>query len=394
VQSLEKHGDRVDVGAQVYHDSYTHIESVIDSLGLRDQVVPISGKTHYRMKCGKSWQQGASPWFSGLGFKGNFALQRYILSQIVFHQRPPLHYIERVLPEDGIDAETFFEKDRGNPFGDYLIPLLCAAMNVSTPAETNVQHLQHIFRITAFTKYYTFKEGNEQLWRELAQNQPIRFGSTVNELVEQGGMIVGVRVAGKEEPIMADHVVLAIPPGPMSELLPAGMTERRTFFDGVPKHGQIIPVVYLNRRLSDNISTYMGDVRDGRHYLLASDCAVKAPHMVPSGNSILTLWDFHPKSSELFQMSDADLIELAISDLDYLLPDFKREWVVDTELVRHEYSHPPYGTGSYQRITDFLATEQGQDGLHFATDLLGGSYMECALIQAHKAVSRILERRT
>jgi protoporphyrinogen oxidase len=344
------------------------------------------------MTSGKSWIRGGEPWFRGLGVKGNFALMRYIFSQIVIHQRPPLHYIDRVLPEDAVNAANFFASDRGNAFGDYLVPLLCAAMNVASPEETNVQHLQHIFRITAFTKFYTFMQGNEQLWRELAKNLDIKFEKTVEDLVIENGRVVGVRVTGETAPTMADHVVLAIPPNAMAKLLPEEMADRHAFFDTVPQNGQIIPVVYMDRKLNDSVGTYMGDIRDDRHYLLAVDCTVKAPHLVPSGNSIVTLWDYHPKSEVLFAKSDAELKDIAMSDLDNLLPEFDRRWVEHIELVRHPYSHPPYGTGSYQRITDFVEREQGQDGLHIASDLFGGSYMECALIQAHRVVSRILSQ--
>ncbi|MBK7902997.1 MAG: hypothetical protein IPJ97_08685 [Proteobacteria bacterium] len=73
-----------------------------------------------------------------------------------------------------------------------------------------------------------------------------------------------------------------------------------------------------------------------------------------------------------------------------MVPGFSRQWVQDVELVRHAYSHAPYGPGGYRRIVEFLSRESGRDGVHFTSDLFGGSYMECALIMAHRAVSRIL----
>ena len=392
VVTHKKDGDIFEVGAQIFHSSYQHTDSLVRSLGLKNEKVPVNATAHYSMSNGKRWIQGSSPWMSGLGVRGNMALIRYILGQVVFHRRPPLHRIEEVLAEDTMDAETFFAREQGNDFGDYLVPLLCAAMNVSSPRETSVQHLQHIFRITAFTSVYTFRKGNQQIWQELAKGQSITFNKRVEGLVYENGRVCGVKIEGTGEIRHADHVILAVAPDVTSRLLAPEMTHRKAFFESLPANPQTIPVVYLDRRLDERIANYMGDIRDGRHYLFAVDCVNKASQLVPSGRSCLTLWDYHPKCEELQGASDELITETVLADLPYLIPGFSRDWVKEVELVRHTYSHPPYKAGSYKKIVKFQEQENGDDGLYFASDVFGGSYMECALIYAHKAVSRILNQ--
>jgi oxygen-dependent protoporphyrinogen oxidase len=389
VITREHNGDRFDIGAQVYHSSYTHCLALMRELGLEKRRVPVDTTAHYRMQGGKAWVQGSAPWMPGLGVRGNLELWHYLVKHILFGRRLPLHRIEEVLPGDAMSVASHYPGDGESLFSQFLMPLLCAAMNVSSTDNTSMQHLQHIFRITAFTKMYSFDDGNIVLWNELAKGLKIGRNSCVAKLLFEGDRVCGVRTNGERTDRRADHVILAIPPDVTMGLLPTSMYRRRSFFEHVPSIAQAIPVVYFNRRLDDAIVNYLGDIREGRHFVIGIDCANKVSSLVPSGKSILTLWDYHPKAREIRSASDQQIVDLALRDLNFLLPEFDQSWVEDVEVVRHSYSHPPYGPGSYRRIVDFTAAERGQDGVHFVSDMFGGSYMECALIMAEKAVDRI-----
>ncbi|MGE0542170.1 MAG: NAD(P)/FAD-dependent oxidoreductase [Dehalococcoidia bacterium] len=385
------HGqDVIDVGAQVFHSSYAHVEGLIRRLRLRADCVEVNGATRYQRADGQAWVQGRVPYMPGLGLRGNLALWRYALGRLLVDRRQRLHRIEWAGPEDALSVAEYIDRHGADAFHRFLLPLLCAAMNVASPEHTSVQHLHHVFRIAALTRMYTFRRGNEQLWQAVAAGQPVQLGRKVAEVVCEQGRVRGVRLAGNGETLAADHVILATSPHTTEDLLPATMAGRRAFFRDIPKIAQCIPVVHLDRRLDAKLVNYMAEPRAGRHFVMAIDAANKAPTLVPSGRSVLTLWDAHPASARLAGMPDAEVTALAMSDLQQLVPGFSPQWVRDVEIVRHAYSHTPYGPGSYRRIVDFLAQEQGQDGLHFTSDLFGGSYMECALIMAHRVVSRIV----
>ncbi|MBK7902996.1 MAG: FAD-dependent oxidoreductase [Proteobacteria bacterium] len=140
-------------------------------------------------------------------------------------------------------------------FSPVLVPLLCAAMNVASQ-HTSLQHLHRIFRIVSTTKTYTFRYGNEQLWRAVAAGLPVSRECEVAELLYSAGHVRGVRLAGSGEVRPADHVIVAVAPHVTERLLPAEMSHRRAFFRGLVKNSQCIPVVYMDRRLDERIVNY------------------------------------------------------------------------------------------------------------------------------------------
>lgn len=390
VVTMEKNGDKFDVGAQVYHSNYKTCESLIKSLQLERDRVPVRGTTLYSSSSGATWEQDKSPWIKGLGVLGNLSLLEYILKEIVLSERPPLYRIDKASRNDLVSVEEYFKTKKNSEFGDYFIPLLCAAMNVSTPELTSMQHLQHIFRISAFSSMYTFKNGNHYLWQKLSEHQPVRFKSPVERLVQKNGKVVGVKIRDQEEILYADQIVLATPPSITKELLSDYSSRSSSFFMDLPAARQTIPVLLFDRKIDPSVVNYIGDSRNDLSHLMAIDCSNKAPELVQSGKSCLTLWDYYPKSLELESASDDEVRYASIRSAMKLVPGLSEQWIQDIELVKHSYSHLPYSPGMYEKISKFTNGEESTNRVHIVSDLFGGSYMECSLIRANTIYERVM----
>ncbi|MEZ5982246.1 MAG: FAD-dependent oxidoreductase [Parvularculaceae bacterium] len=390
IVTLERNGDRVDVGAQTLHSSYRATIALMKELGLHEQWRPINGRTCYWVKGKAPWVGGSHASFIGpLGLQGNFALYRLMIEQILLARRPPLHTICEAGPLDDVSAADFFANWRGELLSQYILPMLCSVMNVATPSFTSVQHLLHILRISAFTEAFSLPSGLETFPLALSKRVDITYKSPVEMLFEENGRIAGVKLQSSGEIRRASHVVVAVAPNAVARLLPPNLISQAQFFESIISTPQPIPIFFLDRPLPDKVFAYLGDPRRGGKFWFALNAANKSEEMVPSGRAILTLWTQYPHSVALDAMSDEAIFEIALKELPDIVPGFDASWIIDRRMQRHRFSHPPYAPGSYRSVLKFKESLESVRGVSFVSDVFGGAYMESSLRSAEGAVKQI-----
>ncbi len=392
IVTLEREGDYLDVGAQMLHSSYRVGEALMTELGLRDQWIKTQGSTCYCVNGKEPWlDTGHAAYIPPIGPGANLSLYYLVLRHVLLGYRHELHTIDKATRLDAISTAEFFRNWPGETLNSYLLPLLSSVMNVATPEHTSVQHLLHILRITGFTETYGLPKGLQMFPDALATKIDVQYESPVSRLIEEGGRIVGVEMAGSGEIHRADHVILAVAPIHASALLPDHYMDQKQFFDSIIKTPQALPVLYLDRPLPTGAFGYMGDPRSAGYFWMASDGAFKVPEMVPSGKSAVILWSQYPHLNDLEKMSDAEVIRTALQEFPNLVPGASADWVEEAIVHRHAFSHPPYGPGAYEAVLDFKAKAENLQGVSFIGDVFGGAYIECSLRSAETAVARALK---
>lgn len=386
IVTMERAGDRVDVGAQILHSSYRCASALMTGLDLRQHWRPVQGESCYSLQGSDPWI-GSDAYVSPMGLRANLALYGLLLR--VTLRPPPLHEIRDATALDAVSVADQFRGSDGM-LSKCLLPLLCSAMNVATPRYTSMQHLLHILRITAFTHRYALPQGLEEFPRRLAGRVSVRYESPVASLLEEDGRVAGVILEGSGEVVRARHVIMAVAPHQASALLPATLAAQKQFFESVIKTPQALPVLFLDRPLPGNVISYMRDPRGDPCFWFAVDNTRKAPGMVKSGKSILTLWTQYPHCLELERLTDTEVTALALRELQVLVPAARAEWVEHVAIQRHEFSHPPYAPGSYRAVLEFMRDAATIKGLSFVGDIFGGAYMEASLRSVSQAVKRAL----
>ncbi len=99
MQTLERKGDKVDVGAQFYHSDYRYAYQLMDAVGLTSTKRVITGKTRFLLEDGSSFiYDHRMPYMKVLGLRGNLKLYwlvlRYLwpkapLPDVPDRRRPP-----------------------------------------------------------------------------------------------------------------------------------------------------------------------------------------------------------------------------------------------------------------------------------------------------------------
>ena len=82
--TLERKGDKVDVGAQFYHSDYRHSFQLMDAVGLTGDKRKIKGKIEFSLEDGSTflWDHN-SPYMKILGLRGNLKLYWFVLRYVL-----------------------------------------------------------------------------------------------------------------------------------------------------------------------------------------------------------------------------------------------------------------------------------------------------------------------
>jgi protoporphyrinogen oxidase len=390
--TLERKGDRVDVGAQFYHSSYHHAFDLMDVVNLSSERRTIKGQIQFSLRDGATvLYDHKMPYMKMLGVRGNLKLYGFILKHILFRHRFPMHQIVEDHPEyDNRESLDFFDHPKDQALRDFLVTPVSMADNQGLPEFMNVYHFIHCFRISTFTTFIALTRGVAALAEELAKLLPVTYESPVRQLVTEKGRVVGVQMEGDGSIRKAGHVIVAVTPPAAARLMPDELEVQRTFFDSVTYSPFPMPVFFLDRPLRRDVWCYFSDPGQRRTFMFALDETSKIPEMVPSGKSIVTGWSGHPMTLDLIDAPDDEVIEKARKDIELTIPGFA-DFIEEATVFRHPYGVARYPTRSYRRVLDFKEQVRELKGVSFVSDLFGGSYMEPAMSSAANAVSRVCE---
>jgi protoporphyrinogen oxidase len=388
--TLERKGDKVDVGAQFYHSDYRHAYQLMDAVGLLSTKRVIRGKMRFLLEDGGSFlYDHRLPFMKLLGVRGNLKLYWLVVKYLVLRRRFPMYRIAEDRPEyDDVEIMDLLRGAADGPLRDYVVTPMSMAENMGMPDWMSLYHFLHTFRLTSFTDFIGLSGGVASLPQELAKLLPVEYGAPVRQLVVDKGRVTGVQMEADGSVRRAGNVIVAVAPSAAARMLPEELEAQRRFFDSVIYSPSPMPVFFLDRPLDEGVWTYFSDPKLRRAFMFALDERAKVPEMSPSGKAILTAWTGHPMSLDLIDLPDDKIIEQARKDVEWMIPGFSH-WVEEAVVFRHPYGIARYPAGAYRRVLDFMDEARRLEGVSFVSDLFGGCYMEAAMISAADAVRRV-----
>ncbi|MEW6440036.1 MAG: FAD-dependent oxidoreductase [bacterium] len=388
--TLERKGDRVDVGAQFYHSSFRYGMEMIEQAGMESSRRGIKGKVQYRLMDGSTYlYDHRMPYLKLLGPRGNLQLHKFILRYVVFGKRFPPFGIVRDIPEyDNAGVLDLYRSASHRRLRDYLVSLVCIGETGALPEWTSLYHYIRMFRSVMFADFFSLPRGVSSLADKLAKDLPVAYGSPVRRLVMEKGQVVGVEMDGDGSVRRAGHVIVATTPPAAARILPDELESERRFMDSVMYVSMPMPIFYLDRPLNKDVWCYFNDPGKKWNFLFAIDAWAKVPDMCPSGKSALTAWAHHPTTLELLKLPDEQILKKAQEDLEVMIPGFSR-WIEDARVFRHAFVNAIYPPGAYRKVLDFKAGAGRLAGVSFVSSALEGTSMEAAMTSAAGAVRRV-----
>jgi len=390
MMTLERKGDRVDVGAQFYHTSFRNGMEMIEKAGLTPSRRGITGKIMYRLRDGSTYlYDHRVPYLKLLGLRGNLQLYSFILRYVILGRRFPPFGIVRDIPEyDNMGILDLYRRASDRRMKDYLVSTVTIGETAALPEWTSLYHYIRMFRSVMFADFFGLARGVSSLAEKLAGDLPVAYGSPVRQLVIEKDRVVGVQMDGDGSVRRAGHVIVAVTPPAAARMMPDELEEQRRFMDSVLYVVMPMPVFYLDRPLRKDVWCYFNDPGQIRTFMFAIDALAKVPDMCPSGKSVLTAWPHHPTTLKLIKESDEQILQTARDDVEVMIPGFS-QWIEEARVVRHAFVNALYPPGSYQRVLEFQEGASRLQGVSFVSSALEGTSMEAAMMSAAAAVRRV-----
>jgi protoporphyrinogen oxidase len=189
----------------------------------------------------------------------------------------------------------------------------------------------------------------------------IRLETCARGLIVEDGQVRGVET--DDGTIDADAVI-ATPALPIiADLVePHAADEWVRKLRAIEYLANVCVVLELDRSLSD---TYWLNVNDpGFPFVGVIEHTNFEPASTYGGRHIVYLSKYLPATAELYQMSDADVLEYCIPHLQRMFPAFGRAWIMGAHVWRARYSQPIVGK-HYSRLIP--ATDTPIRGLYLST---------------------------
>ena len=114
--TLERKGDRVDVGAQFYHSNYRYAFDLMEVVNLTREKRTIKGNIQYSLRDGSTFLYNhKTPYMKVLGLRGNLRLYGFVLRHIALRHRWPIHWIAEDHPEyDNMESLAYVSNPKDN----------------------------------------------------------------------------------------------------------------------------------------------------------------------------------------------------------------------------------------------------------------------------------------
>ena len=387
--TLERKGDRLDVGAQFYHTNFKHCFDLMDAMKISGERTDVTGSMVYRLQDGsvREYPRGTL-YMDLLGLSGNLNLYWNIFRHLVLGTKiVPYHIQDPIPPSDKIAVLDHFNRESDRALRDFLIFPLAVGATMGPPEYMSLYHFIRALHTFAISHHVCLARGVSSLAEELAKVIAVQYDTPVKRLVMEKGKIIGAELQNGQVR-RADHVIVALDSASAAKILPDELAEERRFFEGILYSPSPMPVFFLDRPLPGNIWNYWSDPRLKRTFLFAIDERAKVPQMCPSGKSVLTFWAVLPNTFDLWKQSDAEMIKQAKEDAEFMIPGVSG-WIEEAQVVRLPYATEQYPPGAYQRIMDFKHRAEKLDGVSFASSLLGGTNMESAAASGFDAMARV-----
>jgi len=387
--TLERKGDRLDVGAQFYHTNFRHCFDLMDAMKIGGEKTDVTGSMVYRLQDGslKEYPRGTL-YMDLLGLSGNLKLYWNIFRHLVLGTKMVAYHIQDPIPpSDKVAVLDHFNKESDRALRDFLIFPLAVGATMGPPEYMSLYHFIRALHTFAISHHVCLARGVSSLADELAKAVDPQYGSPVKRLVMEKGKVIGAEIHNGQVR-KADHVIVALDSASAAKILPDELAEERRFFEGIMYSPSPMPVFFLDRPLPGNVWNYWSDPRLKRTFLFAIDERAKVPQMCPSGKSVLTFWAVLPNTFDLWKQTDEEMIKQAKEDAELMIPGVSK-WIEEAQVVRLPYATEQYPPGAYQRIMDFKHRAEKLDGVSFASSLLGGTNMESAAASGFDAVARV-----
>jgi predicted NAD/FAD-dependent oxidoreductase len=381
----------VDVGAQYFHTNYVETLKLLDSLGLKEKLIPIRAPVML-MRNGRGFlakhntlRYKIVPLISNLKFARIFATTLRNFGRLNPYYNDPLEEFE------DIELADYILKKCDREVLEFLVRPIITAFNLSDPEGESLAHFLRMTKQFLTSSDTCLPTGMITLPEALARRLPVTYNSVIDRIETTSNRVTGVRVriGNQAKQIQTDHVICATPLKEMGTILPALTEEEKRVTRDFTYSQFPLAVFFMKRKIGHNHWAYVFSRTENFKASFTSDASFKCKQMVPSGKSVLQVWFTGDAGTQLVNETDETIIHLAGAEMTRIIPNFNDE-VESVQIVRHHTGMSRYHVGIYPRLRTFLDGISRIKGLHLVGDYYGHSTIETVVRSARRAVDTLI----
>ncbi len=386
----------VDGGAQFITNFYTHALALIRQLGLAAELVPIHGQAA-TLRAGRLYAL-----WPGLDLlttrlisrRSKLALLRLLPALVRHWPELDVHALHKAQQLDWRSIAACAEAVLTEEALEYLIQPPLSGIVYWEPEHTTQAMLFVLLKAAATMRLYTLRHGLGQLPQAMASGLDVRLHSAVRqvELRPLGGYVVHVESNGKEEQMLADGILCAVPAPAVADLLPWLDERQQAFFAAARYVQSAVFVAGLEGRLPQQFYGLFFPRREVRTLGSVAVESVKAPTKVPTGRDLIQLYPSSQAGASLLEMAEDKALALLLADLRQAGAEYDVAGrVLFSRSFRWPHALPYFDVGHIRRLSNFADGEIETGRVVFAGDYLGGPFIEGAVTSGQAAARRLLE---
>ena len=390
IQLLEKDGARVDVGAQYFHTNYVEALKLLDSLGLKEKLIPIRAPVML-MRNGRGFLAKHNTLrYKIIPLISNLKFGRIFLTTLRNYGKLNPYFNDPLEKFEDVELVDYILKKCDKEALEFLVRPIITAFNLSDPEGESLAHFLRITKQFLTASDTCLPTGMFTLPDTLAKQLPVTYNSAIDMIETEGDRVTSVRarIGSDMKKIQTDSVVCATPLKELGPILPVLTEEEQRVTKDFTYSQFPLAVFFMKRRLGHNHWAYVFSRTEDFKLSFTSDASFKCEQMVPSGKSILQAWFTGEAGTQLVDETDETIIRLATTEMTRIIPSFSDE-VDSVEIIRHHTGMSRYQVGIYPRLRKFLESVKRIKGLYLVGDYYGHSTVETVVRSARRAVDAI-----
>jgi len=391
MRTVDAHGVLVDVGATFFTDFYPRAMSLLDTCGLRRELIP------FPLAAGVEHGGTVTPVWPVADFLRGGLLSPMSLARLgagTLRLVPGWSSLDpgdllRAVRYDTRTAESWVREVLGDEVADLLIaPVLRGVVHWELGTTSQAVLFSMMKAVTKYRGAYRLRDGMSSLCERLGASLDVRCSTRVTSVTRSGDRwLVDAETRGAERQLEADGLICATTASVVPKLFPDFTHEQRAFFEGIRYSSTVVAVVRAPAR-QERPHTSILFARTSESPPLAG--------ITPAGSE-------HASDTETVKISLTDAAYQSVAGLPdrelgrFILDTARRNraltsWLADAdvvEVVRWEEALPVFDVGHLRTIRQWQSAPQ-LPALAFAGDYLAGPYVEGAIRSGADAAAVLL----
>ena len=387
----------VDAGATVVLSAYDQTITLIDELGISNELesvggnfaVPRDGRMHLVSLDNPVLGLLRTPLLS---LRSKLSLWKLLPPLLSFRKHFNFYNLGAAAGTDTETLEQFCKRSFPAEVYEYFLNPMIKFLYIHSGNKGSLVELLWWMNATGTGATRSFKHGTNTLTDKLAEGLDVRCNSDVVDVTRSGnGATVVVESGGIKETVTADYCLITTPAPVTAKIHRQGVSAAAQDFMASREYEKVVVVCFCTRK-RPSLDTLMIEIPDSVSTDLAT---IVFQHKVattraPAGKGVVNAYFTHQWSDRYFPASDEEILKAALAIVRPVVAEV--DDIDGFHIQRWEYNAALSEVGAAAKIKQFVDNSDPNNPVQVIGDYLAEASINVAVTTANRAVQQLLAR--